>query len=197
MATEISKRAAEQSRIAMTRSRLHEVRADPLSLSDEERADYRKLRLEIQADTDLDDDPRYAPLLAALAQRVGRRLAYGAIFTPERLLPSGVTHPLYNAEVEQLLRALGAIENCDARTVERMVTDGVVPQPPQIGRGDLMRNAYFARHVLVIAYRVLFVPEDREDLRHDVRVASGQVSPQAVTLLRTLPSVDPRFLRRR
>ena len=192
MMTQITEAAARRSRIAMTRGRLRDALRD--SLSSEERAEYQKVRAEIEADTDLDQDPVYAPLLQALIQKVGRRRAYEVLFTPERFLDGGTTYPLYNEEVERLLRALGA--DCDARTIERMVEDGVIPQPPQMGGGSLPRNAYFARHLLAAAYRALLVPEGREELRVEARVARGQVSPEAALLLRTLPGVNAAIFRR-
>lgn len=189
----------KQPLIALTRARMRQAVADARVLTPEERAEYRKARTEFEADADLDADDRYAPLLAALVQKVGRRRAYEAVFTPEQMLGEGSTLPLYNSQVEELLRALGASAPYNARTIERMVReDGVVPKPPLLGRGeDLPRNAYFARHILAILYRVLCVPEDREGLRHAARVVTGGISREAVLLLRTLPGADAHTLRQR
>lgn len=184
--------------IALTRSRMREAAADARGLTPEEQTEYRKARVELEADADIEADERYAPLLEALAQKLGRRRANWAVFTPERVLGEDVTLPLYNSEVEGLLRALGATSNCDARTIERMVReDHVVPPPPQVGRGeDLPRNAYFSRHILAVLFRVFCVPEGREDLRHAAHVVTGGISREAALLLRTLPGVDDQLLQR-
>lgn len=74
MASEqITERAARRSRISMTKERMRRAisgEIDPREdLSAEERAEYRKVREEIQADTDMDMDLHYAPLLEALIRR--------------------------------------------------------------------------------------------------------------------------------
>lgn len=191
--------APDQVTIALTRAEARQALADPRALGSPERSEYRKVRAEYEADADLEADERYAVLLGALAEKLGRRRAHDAVFAPERVLGEEHTLPLFNQQVEELLRALGATTNSDARTIERMVReDGVIPRPPLLGRGDeLTRNAYFARHVLAILYRVFCVPEDREELRSAARIVTGGLSREAALLLETLPNASGALLQRR
>ena len=202
----ITERAALRSRISMTRERLRRAisgEIDPRDdLSPEERAEYRKVREEIQADTDMDMDLYYMPLLEALKDRVGSRRVYELVFQPEKLLPGEVTYPLSNDEAALLLAELlkGIKENDRevtppaAWTLERMVEDGLLPPMPQIGGGSLPRNAYFARHIVAAAYRSLFVPERPEVLKAEVAIAQHKLAPATATYLKVLPDTDPQLI---
>lgn len=203
---QITERAALRSRISMTRERLRRAisgELDPRAdLSAEERVEYRKVREEIQADTDMDMDPRYAPLLEPLKDRLGPRRVYELVFHPEKVLPDEVTYPLSNDEAALLLAALlNGIKDDDrevtppaAWTLERMVEDGLLPPTPQIGGGSLPRNAYFARHIVAAAYRALFIPEKTEVLKAEVAVARRQLSPATAAYLRVLEATDPQLI---
>lgn len=203
MAKQISERAALRSRIAMTRERLRRAISGELDpredLTPEERAEYRAVREEIQADTDMDMDPDYAPLLEALKERLGARRVYELVFHPEKVLADEVTYPLRNDEAAVLLAELlkGIKENGRevappaAWTLERMVEERLLPTTPQIGGGSLPRNAYFARHIVAAAYRSLFVPERPEVLKAEVAIAQHKLAPTTAAYMKVLPDTDP------
>lgn len=203
MTKRLTSRAALRSRISMTRERLRRALSGELDpkedLNVDERAEYRKVREEIQADTDMDLDPDYAPLLQALRDRLGTRRVYELVFHPERTLPGEVTYPLDNAEAARLLTELlegqgEGITAPAAHTLERMVEDGTLPQTPQVGGGSLPRNAYFARHIAAAAYRTLFVAERPEVLRAQAAIAQHRLAPATATYLKVLPGADPQLI---
>ena len=198
MPQQLSGRAVEIARLSMTRERLRRPLSDPgalADLSEDERREYRAVRREIQADLDMDQDPDFGPLLAALEEKLGQKRVYETVFHPERFLPGEVTYPISADEVAQVLKRLG-IEGLEAWTIERLVDDGLLPPPPQAGGGSLPRNAYFARHVVAAAYRALFVSEKPSELEAEVRVARGEVPEATVAYLRALPRTDPAILSR-
>lgn len=203
MTKQITPRAALRSRISMTRERLRRAISGELDpkedLSVEERAEYRKVREEIKADTDMDLDPDYAPLLQALKDRLGARRVYELVFHPEKTLPGEVTYPLDNDEAALLLAELLKGQGEDiaapaAWTLERMVEEGLLPQTPQVGGGSLPRNAYFARHIAAAAYRILFVPERPEVLKAEAAIAQHRLAPATATYLKVLPGTDPQLI---
>jgi len=203
---QLSERAAQRARISMTRERVRRVMAGKVAreeLSDEERAAYRLIRAEHQADIDMDLDPAFAPLLAGLKGRLGARRVYELVFHPEKVLPNEVTYPLVKDEValllEELLRGAKTTVGEEARapaawTLERMLEEGLLPAAAQIGGGSLPRNAYFARHIVAAAYRALFVPEKPEVLKAEVAVAQHQLEPATATYLKVLPGTDVRLI---
>lgn len=198
MPQQLSGRAVEIARLSMTRERLRRPLSDPgalADLSEDERREYRAVRREIQADLDMDQDPDFGPLLAALEEKLGQKRVYETVFHPERFLPNEVTYPISADEVAQVLKRLG-VEGLEAWTIERLVDDGLLPPPPQAGGGSLPRNAYFARHVVAAAYRALFVSEKPSELEAEVRVARGEVPEATVAYLRALPRTDPAILSR-
>lgn len=149
-------------------------------------------------------DPRYAPLLESLKDRLGSRRVYDVVFHPEKFLPGEMTYPLSSDEAALLLAELlaGITENDRditppaAWTLERMIEDGVLPPTPQIGGGSLPRNAYFARHVVAAAYRRLFVPERPEVLKAEVAIAQRRLAPATAAYLKVLPGTDPQLITR-
>ena len=199
---QLSERAALRSRISMTRERLRRAisgEIDPREdLSAEERAEYRKVREEIQADTDMDMDPRYASLLEALKDRLGSRRVYEIVFHPEKVLPDEVTYPLGKDEaallLAELLKGIKDVTPPAAWTLERMVEDALLPPAPQIGGGSLPRNAYFAHHIVAAAYRTLFVPERPEVLKAEVAIAQHKLAPTTATYLKVLPDTDSELI---
>lgn len=206
MAKRISERAALRSRMSMTRERVRRALSGDLDpkkdLSTEERAEYRTVREEIKADTEMDLDPRYAPLLEALTDRLGSRRVHERVFHPEKTLPGEVTYPLDSHEAALLLGELltgiteqgKGIASPAAWTLERMVDEGLLPPTPQIGGGSLPRNAYFARHIVAAAYRILFVPERPEVLKAEVAIAQHKLAPATATYLKVLPDTDPQLI---
>lgn len=205
---QLSERAAVRSRVSMTRERLRRAMSGDRelreSLTAEERTEYRMVREELQADTDMDMDPRYAPLLESLKQRLGSRRVYEVVFHPEKFMPGEMTYPLSSDEAALLLaELLTGITESDrevtppaAWTLERMIEDGVLPPTPQIGGGSLPRNAYFARHIVAAAYRRLFVPERPEVLKAEVAIAQRRLAPATAAYLKVLPGTDPRLITR-
>ena len=206
MAKQITERAARRTRISMTGERLRRAISGDLDpredLTAGERAEYRVVREEIQADLDMDLDPGYAPLLKAINERLGSRRVYELVFHPEKVLPDEVTYPLSNEEAALLLAELlkGAEQDghqatpAAAWTLERMVEEGLLPPTPQIGGGSLPRNAYFARHIVAAAYRALFIPEKPEVLKAEVAVVRRQLSPETAAYLRVLEATDPQLI---
>ncbi len=205
---QISDRAALRSRISMTRERLRRAMSGDRELRDdlsaEERTEYRMVREELQADSDMDMDPRYAPLLQSLKDRLGPRRVYEVVFHPEKTLPDETTYPLSSDEAALLLAELlkGITENDRditppaAWTLERMIEDGLLPPTPHIGGGSLPRNAYFARHVVAAAYRRLFVPERPEVLKAEVAIAQRKLAPATAAYLKVLPDTDAQLIAR-
>lgn len=197
---QLSERAAERARISMTRDRLRRVMAGEIAreeLSSEERAEYRLVAEEIQADTDMDLDPAFGPLLTALKERLGARRVYEVVFHPEKTLPSEVTYPLVKDEAAALLAELLRGEDVNAPeawTLDRMLEDDLLPAAPRVGGGSLPRSAYFARHIVAAAFRTLFVPEKREVLKAKAAVAQHQLEPATATYLKVLPGTDVRVI---
>lgn len=200
MSKQLTERAAQRSRIAMTRERLRRAISGDLpreELSDEERVEYRLVREEHQADLDMDMDPRFAPLLAALITRLGRRRVNELVFHPEKVLPDEVTYPLTKEEAATLLAELFRGERVDAPqawTLDRMVKEDLLPTTPQIGGGSLPRSAYFARHIVAAAYRTFFVPEKPEVLRAELAVARHELTPETAAYLKVLPGTDAELI---
>lgn len=202
MTKQLTQRAAQRSRVSMTRERLRRALSGDIDLREglgpDERTEYHKVREEIQADTDMDMDPGYAPLLEALRRRIGARRVYEFVFHPERVLADGVTYPLSNDEAALVLAVLlkGLTQAGEevvppaAWTLERMVEDCLLPPTPQIGGGSLPRNAYFARHIVAAAYRTLFVPERPEVLKAEATIVRHKLAPATATYLKVLPDAD-------
>lgn len=206
MPRSISERAAQVSRSSMTRARLRRSLNDPEAfeqLTPEERMEQRVVREEIQADTDMDLDPAYSPLLRALNERLGRRRVYGLVFHPEQTLTGEVTYPLTNDEAASLLAELlegemdgggTAVKPPEAWTLERMVEERLLPPTPRIGGGSLPRNAYFARHIVAASYRVLFVREKPEVLKAEATVARRELAPETAAYLKVLAGTDANLI---
>lgn len=197
---QIRERAAQRVRISMTRERLQRVVAgeiDRQQLSEEERAELRRVREETQADTDMDLDPAYAPLLKALEERLGAHRVYDVVFHPEKVLEGEVTYPLVKDEAAALLTELlkgEGVSAPEAWTLDRMIKEDLLPAAPQIGGASLPRSAYFARHIVAAAYRTLFVAEKPEVLKAQVAIAQHELEPATASYLKVLPRTDARVI---
>jgi hypothetical protein len=153
----VSSTAADLLRVPVTRARLRELldRRQPPLGEDEQRA-LDLLQRELQDDIDMDDDPDFAELLAALRARLDRRRLTQALYRPH-LLVEGLAYPLLKGEVQQLCAALGV--DIDAQEVERLATGLLILKPVLLGTSQIPRRGFFARHVVQIIYERLLMDD--------------------------------------
>ena len=153
----ITDSAVELLRVPVTRSRLRELvdRRKP-PLGEDERRALDLLQRELQDDLDMDDDPDFAELLAALRSRLDRNRLTHALYRPH-LLVEGLAYPLLKGEVQQVCAALGV--DVDAQEVERLATAQLILRPVVLGTSSIPRRGFFARHLVQIIYERLLLDD--------------------------------------
>ena len=192
----ISERVAERVRVLpVRRSALDAAREGPAErqrLGRDEVAALDALLEELQADTDILLDDRYARMLERLEARFTRRRLAETVLRPDRVVDRG--YPLYAPEVAQLFEALEV--PIASVTLDRWVERGLIPTPPRIGTGDqLSRNAYFARHVVDALYLKVVLGEP-EAVAGELRVLTGALPEEHAVYFERLPGVQRPLLAR-
>jgi len=147
----------------------------------------KALRDELQADIDLEDDPRYAAMFAAVQHRLGTTDLRQALYRPESILRSKRGFPLYGRELSELSSALGV--SVHAKTIERMAADGLLSPSLKLGSRQLARPIYFARHLIEVLFEQLMVDLKPERQRAYLAVLAGRLTEAERLYFSGLPGV--------
>jgi hypothetical protein len=145
---------------------------------------------QLQDDLDMEDDPRFGPMLGALRKGhlLHGHLLVKALWRPSAL-PGGRPYPLYASEVSLLTDLLG--HNVPAKTIERLALDGLISPPVLIGDSTLPRAAYFARHVVEILYEQVVLGLSPVRAKAYLDVFTGRLDEGTLLYLSGLEDVDP------
>ncbi len=184
---------AEWVRVVSTRTKLESglSLARP-TLTNEELHALRVFRTQLQEDLDLEDDPRYAAMLAGLRQRINESKLSQAVFRPETLV--GRAYPLYASELAALCTEIGV--NLHAKLIERLAEDGLMSPPLLIGTGELPRPCYFARHLVEVLFEQVVLGLKPERGRAYLDALSGRLDSSTLLYLSGLPGVEHALLER-
>ena len=161
---------------------------DNQCLSGETLANLKILRGQLQADLDLEDDPRCAMMLTTLRERLKPRLLSKALYDPSGLSGSRA-YPLYSSEMAALCSNFGI--HVLAKTIERLAIDGLISPPLLIGDSSLPRPAYFARHLLEILYGQVVLNLTPGQAKSYLDILSGRIDAATLLYLSGIPGVSP------